>query len=153
DRTVRAGPTRASSGGSLRSRRDRSLRRFSDLLISMATSQSPSRHITTSRDLAGTSVIVAGAGLAGLTAAYDLASMGADVTVVDARERVGGRVWTIHEGFTDRQHAEAGGDMIEAEQKTIRELASSLDLKLTRILRGGFGYARADALGRPRLMK
>ena len=119
----------------------------------MATSHSPSRHITTSRDLAGTSVIVAGAGLAGLTAAYDLASMGADVTVVDARERVGGRVWTIHEGFTDRQHAEAGGDMIEAEQTTIRELASSLDLKLTRILRGGFGYARADALGRPRLMK
>jgi monoamine oxidase len=109
--------------------------------------------VTTSRDLAGTSVIVAGAGLAGLTAAYDLAAMGADVTVVDARERVGGRVWTIHEGFTDRQHAEAGGDMIESGQKTIRELASSLDLKLTRILRGGFGYARVDPLGRPRVMK
>ena len=109
--------------------------------------------VTTSRELAGTSVIVAGAGLAGLTAAYDLAAMGADVTVVDARERVGGRVWTIHEGFADRQHAEAGGDMIESEQKTIRELASSLDLKLTRILRGGFGYARVDAQGRPRLLK
>ena len=98
-------------------------------------------------------MLVAGAGLAGLTAAYDLAAMGADVTIIDARDRVGGRVWTIHEGFADRQHAEAGGDMIEAEQKAIRELASSLDLKLTRILRSGFGYARADALGHPRLIK
>jgi monoamine oxidase len=110
-------------------------------------------HISTSRDLAGTSVLVAGAGLAGLTAAHELTAMGADVTVVDARDRVGGRVWTIHEGFADRQHAEAGGDMIEADQKAIRELVSSLDLKLTRILRGGFGYARPDALGRPRLVK
>ena len=119
----------------------------------MAKSNSPNHQVTTSRDLGGTSVLVAGAGLAGLTAAYDLSSMGADVTVIDARERVGGRVWTIHEGFADRQHAEAGGDMIEVDQKAIRELASSLDLKLTRILRSGFGYARADAVGRPRLMK
>jgi len=98
-------------------------------------------------------VLVAGAGLAGLTAAYDLMSMGASVTIVDARDRVGGRVWTIHEGFADRQHAEAGGDMIDEEQKEIRELASSLGLKLTRILRGGFGYVRPDATGRPRLVK
>jgi monoamine oxidase len=119
----------------------------------MAKSQSPNHHITTSRDLAGTSVVVVGAGLAGLTAAHDLTSMGAEVTVIDARERVGGRVWTVHEGFADRQHAEAGGDMIDLEQKTIRELATSLDLKLTRILRGGFGYARPDSLGRPRLIK
>jgi monoamine oxidase len=118
----------------------------------MRRSTSRRHPITTSRDLAGTSVLVAGAGLAGLTAAYDLASMGADVTVIDARDRVGGRGWTIHEGVAERQPAEAGGDLIEAEQKTIRELASSLDLKLTRILRGGFGYARPDALGRLRLV-
>src|SRR5438067_8541329 len=88
-----------------------------------------------STELAGTSVIVAGAGLAGLAAAYDLMSMGADVTVVDARERVGGRVWTIRDGFAHRQHAEAGGDMIDGEQHEIRHLAVSLGLKLTPILR------------------
>ena len=98
-------------------------------------------------------MIVAGAGLAGLTAAYDLMSMGADVTVVDARERVGGRVWTIRDGFANRQHAEAGGDMIDKDQEAIRQLASSLGLKLTRILRSGFGYVRPDAQGRPRLIK
>jgi monoamine oxidase len=114
---------------------------------------SPVQQITTSRDLAGTSVLVAGAGLAGLTAAYDLMSMGADVTLVEPRERVGGRVWTIRDGFAHRQHAEAGGDLIDEEQHAIRQLAASLGLKLTRILRGGFGYVRPDAQGRPRLMK
>jgi monoamine oxidase len=101
------------------------------------------------RDLAGTSVIVAGAGLAGLTAAYNLMHAGADVTVLEARDRVGGRVWTIRDGFAHRQHAEAGGDMIDEAQHEIRELAASVGLKLTRVLRGGFGFIRADAQGRP----
>ena len=63
--------------------------------------------------LGGVSVLVAGAGLAGLAAARDLMLNGADVTVVDARRRVGGRVWTIREPFAERQHAEAGGDLID----------------------------------------
>jgi len=57
--------------------------------------------------LGGVSVLVAGAGLAGLAAAHDLMLDGADVTVVDARSRLGGRVWTVRVGFADGQHAEA----------------------------------------------
>src|SRR5262245_28539839 len=102
--------------------------------------------------LDGVSVLVAGAGLAGLCAARDLVAMGASVTVVDARDRVGGRVWTIRDGFVENQHAEAGGDMIDDEQRAIRDLADELKLKLTRILRGSFGYVRADNSGRPKLM-
>jgi monoamine oxidase len=94
--------------------------------------------------LRGVSVLVAGAGLAGLTAAHDLSAAGADVTVIDARSRIGGRVWTIREALLEGQHAEAGGDMIDEAQHEIRALAGELGLKLTRILRGGFGYARAD---------
>ena len=119
----------------------------------MPKSTSPNHRIATSNDLAGTTVLVAGAGLAGLTAAYELTSLGADVTVVDARDRVGGRVWTIRDGFASRQHAEAGGDMIDAGQTAIRELAGTLGLKLTRILRTGFGYIRLDANGRPRIVQ
>ena len=97
--------------------------------------------------LSGASVLVAGAGLAGLTAAYDLAAMGAAVTVIEARDRVGGRVWTIRDGFAERQHAEAGGDMIDGAQHEIRQLADELGLKLSRILRGGFGYVRPGPSG------
>jgi monoamine oxidase len=102
--------------------------------------------------LNGVSVLVAGAGLAGLSAAYDLLGMGAAVTVVDARDRVGGRVWTIRDGFAEGQHAEAGGDMIDEEQCEIRELAEHLGLKTARILRGGFGYVRPDSTGKPKVV-
>jgi monoamine oxidase len=97
-------------------------------------------------------VLVAGAGLAGLTAAFDLVAMGAAVTVIEARDRVGGRVWTIREGFSDRQHAEAGGDMIDEAQTEIRDLAASVGLTLTRILRDGFGYVRPDKSGQPKIV-
>jgi monoamine oxidase len=72
--------------------------------------------------------------------------------VIDARDRVGGRVLTIRDGFADGQHAEAGGDMIDEAQNEIRDLCKEVGLKLTRILRGGFGYVRTDASGKPRIV-
>jgi monoamine oxidase len=103
--------------------------------------------------LDGVSVLVAGAGLAGLAAARDLLLMGADVTVVEARDRPGGRVWTIRDGFAEGQHAEAGGDLIEESQREICRLVEEVGLKLTRILRGGWGYARPDSGGRTRIVQ
>lgn len=38
--------------------------------------------------------IVVGAGVSGLTAGRDLATGGVDVTVIEARDRIGGRTWT-----------------------------------------------------------
>ena len=111
------------------------------------TTASSSDLATNAPALAGVSVLVAGAGLAGLAAAYDLAAMGASVTVIEARDRVGGRVWTIREGFADRQHAEAGGDMIDESQEEICQLARELGLTLSRILREGFGYLRPGPAG------
>jgi len=53
-------------------------------------------------------VIVLGAGLAGLTAAWELVQAGHEVIVVEARNRSGGRVQTLREGFTPGLTAEAG---------------------------------------------
>jgi monoamine oxidase len=96
----------------------------------------------------GVRVLVAGAGLAGLAAARDLESRGAHVTVVDARERVGGRVWTWRRGFKHRQHAEAGADLIDSEQHAVIQLAKDLKLPLVKILKTGFGYCGTNERGR-----
>ncbi len=103
------------------------------------------------RRLSGVKVIVAGAGLAGLAAARDLEREGADVTVAEARDRVGGRVQTLRSGFAGGQHAEAGADLIEEEQSFVLELARELRLEPVRILRDGFGYYGSDVRGRRRL--
>jgi monoamine oxidase len=101
--------------------------------------------------LGGIRVVVAGAGLAGLAAARDLEADGASVTVLDARDRVGGRVHTIRDGFAEHQHAEAGADLIEGEQHHVRELASALKLETVRILRHGWSFYGKDAAGRRRI--
>jgi monoamine oxidase len=46
----------------------------------------------------GTKVVVLGAGVAGLSAAYELGKAGYACTVLEARDRVGGRNWTIRRG-------------------------------------------------------
>lgn len=104
-------------------------------------------------DLDNVKVLVAGAGLAGLAAAQALEQRNADVTVVEARDRVGGRVWTIRDGFKHRQHAEAGADLIEGEQDGTLGLARSLGLHPVRILRNGFGYYGPDRRGRLRMQR
>ena len=46
----------------------------------------------------GRSVVILGAGIAGLVAAHQLQRAGYRVTVLEARDRIGGRVWTIRGG-------------------------------------------------------
>jgi monoamine oxidase len=57
-------------------------------------------------------VIVAGAGLAGLSAAYELSQLGFQVTVIEGRDRIGGRVFTLKKPFVDGQFVELGGELI-----------------------------------------
>jgi monoamine oxidase len=53
-------------------------------------------------------VVIVGAGMAGLVAAYELQRAGHDPVVLEARDRIGGRVFTIREPFAAGLYAEAG---------------------------------------------
>jgi len=80
-------------------------------------------------------VIIIGAGLAGLGAAYQLHKQGHEVTILEARLRAGGRVMTVRHPFADDLYAEAGGEWINAAQRHIIMLAEELGLEL----RAGYG--------------
>lgn len=98
----------------------------------------------------GTKVIVVGAGLAGLTAAVRLKEMGAKVSLIEARNRVGGRVLTIRGAFAQGQHAEAGADFIDEGQHEIIRLVKEQELTLHSILKQGFAFVRHPSPSRRR---
>ena len=78
-------------------------------------------------------VVVIGGGFSGLAAAYELTQAGYDVTVVEARNRVGGRVIS----FTDMvsgKNVEGGGELIGIESSDVdRATRSSFKLRLPRV--------------------
>ncbi|MCH9732040.1 MAG: flavin monoamine oxidase family protein [Actinomycetia bacterium] len=80
---------------------------------------------------AGTStltVAVVGAGLAGLTAAHELDAAGHQVMVLEARDRVGGRV--VNHEFADGRVVELGGQWLGPTQDHALSLSSELGLEL-----------------------
>lgn len=53
-------------------------------------------------------IVIIGAGMAGLTAAFELTRAGHKVTILEANNRAGGRVFTMREPFADGLYGEAG---------------------------------------------
>ncbi|MGH2964088.1 MAG: flavin monoamine oxidase family protein [Solirubrobacterales bacterium] len=87
-------------------------------------------------------VVVIGAGLAGLAAADELRRAGAEVSVLEARDRVGGRVWsrTLDNGAV----VEMGAEFILPRNMLVRELVERFGLGLWD---KGMRYGRREPRG------
>lgn len=72
-------------------------------------------------------VVVVGAGMAGLTCALDLIEAGANVVVLEAGRRPGGRVRTVV--FDDGRWAESGGEWIDTAHKHVHRLLDRFGLR------------------------
>lgn len=88
----------------------------------------------------GKRVVVLGAGLAGLTAAHELQALGYEVTILEVRDRVGGRVWTKRDGFEDGQYAEIGAVRIPDVHDRTLDYCELLGLELDEIPAGDSLY-------------
>ena len=79
-------------------------------------------------------IVVVGAGLAGLTCAYRLKQAGYLAEVHEAADRIGGRCWTLRGAFQQGQIAEHGGELIDTGHRELRNLAKELDLQTVDLL-------------------
>jgi monoamine oxidase len=91
-----------------------------------------------------THFLVVGAGAAGLMVAYELARAGRNVTILEARERCGGRIWALPaEEFG--YPAEGGAEFVHGAAPVTRTLMR--DARLSLLPRGGTRWsARTGAL-------
>ncbi len=78
------------------------------------------------------SVIIIGAGMAGLSAAYELHKAGWETTVLEARNRVGGRVFSMRE-FSNGLVAEGGGEYIDEDHARMIAYAKEFNLPLGKV--------------------
>jgi monoamine oxidase len=97
-------------------------------------------------------ILVLGAGVAGLCAAAELTTAGHDVTLLEARSRPGGRVWTLREPFTPGLYAEAGATFFPAGHTFTLHYVRQFQLGLRPLPRGSAATAylvRGRRLGFP----
>ena len=75
-------------------------------------------------------IIVIGAGLAGLSCAYELDRAGYNVMLIEARSRAGGRVRTYRDPFADNLYAEMGAEYVDSSDELVHQYCKNFDLRV-----------------------
>jgi monoamine oxidase len=75
-----------------------------------------------------TEVVVIGAGVAGLACAQALCEAGLRVTILEARSRVGGRIWTVHPSLTNAP-VELGAEFIHGLPREVWQIVERAGLE------------------------
>ena len=75
-------------------------------------------------------IIVVGAGLAGLSCAYELNQAGFNVILIEARSRPGGRVRTYRDPFADNLYAEMGAEYVDSTDNLVKQYCNKFGLKV-----------------------
>jgi monoamine oxidase len=89
----------------------------------------PGASLAQGRQASGRRVVVVGAGFAGLACAHELIALGCDVTVVEARDQVGGRVRSTDQ-FVKGRTVEVGAELIGINHPTWMRFQKELGLEL-----------------------
>ena len=76
-------------------------------------------------------VLIVGAGAAGLMAGCELISRGFSVRIVEARDRIGGRICTLHKHFSTP--VDIGAEFVHGDKKVTSEIAKQAGVKLLKI--------------------
>jgi len=108
------------------------LKRTTAAGVALAGAGTMGRFTKAAYGAASPQIAIVGAGLAGLTCAYQLKQAGLNAQIYEASGRIGGRCWTIHD--FDPLVAEHGGELIDQGHKQVRQLAQGLGLDLDNLL-------------------
>lgn len=81
-------------------------------------------------------ILVIGAGISGIIAAYELEKLGHNVQLIEASNRIGGRFWTFHFDTSGKQYGELGAMRIPADHDYVFHYINeaNLDSRLTRFV-------------------
>jgi monoamine oxidase len=93
------------------------------------------------------SIAIVGAGAGGLRTAHRLMQYGVESTIFEGSDRIGGRMWSDRNYFSDNRIIEWGGELISTEHTALRNLVHQLGLDLVDVGKNTAGEEEVYLIG------